>query len=287
MGGVTKTWNIPWGAGPKIDGNRQSECGLSWQSASWNLVLSVQDTVSQLAAEEGKSVVFGLYEIEVSTVRRTGHVTLIGGGTSDGQNSASARAQVQNGRNSWVKFFSCFVKSVVVAIFVKVDFDVGSAHAGKPPFDSANRLEKLRWKMPREMQHGLFHLVGWLGAKWVPKRCLVACAQPFLAQRINRVLERAVLRHGERLIDDDHQGRTHAKKKLLPEQAPFVRTISHMERPLRFEAEVRVIYGDTDKMGVVYYANYFRYFEYSRSELFRACGGSYVALEEAGFDCPW
>ena len=39
---------------------------------------------------------------------------------------------------------------------------------------------------------------------------------------------------------------------------------------------MRVIYGDTDQMGVVYYANYFRYFELSRSEYFRARGGSYV-----------
>ena len=33
--------------------------------------------------------------------------------------------------------------------------------------------------------------------------------------------------------------------------------------------EHRVIFGDTDGMGIVYYANYFRYFELSRSEWFR------------------
>jgi acyl-CoA thioester hydrolase len=53
-----------------------------------------------------------------------------------------------------------------------------------------------------------------------------------------------------------------------------------------FEAKLRVIYGDTDKMGVVYYANYFRYFELARSEYFRARGGSYRALEQEGFGLP-
>lgn len=52
------------------------------------------------------------------------------------------------------------------------------------------------------------------------------------------------------------------------------------------EARTRVIYGDTDQMGVVYYANYFRYFELSRSEFFRALGGSYVELERQGFGLP-
>ncbi len=52
------------------------------------------------------------------------------------------------------------------------------------------------------------------------------------------------------------------------------------------DAIVRVIYGDTDQMGVVYYANYFRYFEFARSELFRARGGSYVRMEQEGFGLP-
>lgn len=52
------------------------------------------------------------------------------------------------------------------------------------------------------------------------------------------------------------------------------------------EARTRVIYGDTDQMGVVYYANYFRYFELSRSEFFRSLGGSYVELEKQGFGLP-
>ncbi|ATB48743.1 acyl-CoA thioesterase [Corallococcus macrosporus] len=52
------------------------------------------------------------------------------------------------------------------------------------------------------------------------------------------------------------------------------------------EARLRVIYGDTDQMGVVYYANYFRYFEFARSEYFRARGGSYAELERSGALLP-
>jgi acyl-CoA thioester hydrolase len=53
-----------------------------------------------------------------------------------------------------------------------------------------------------------------------------------------------------------------------------------------FEARLRVIYGDTDQMGVVYYANYFRYFEFARSEYFRSRGGSYSELEREGLMLP-
>jgi acyl-CoA thioester hydrolase len=48
----------------------------------------------------------------------------------------------------------------------------------------------------------------------------------------------------------------------------------------------RVIYGDTDKMGVVYYANYLRFFEAGRNELLRALGVNYRELEETGFMLP-
>lgn len=48
----------------------------------------------------------------------------------------------------------------------------------------------------------------------------------------------------------------------------------------------RVIYGDTDMMGVVYYANYFRYFEAGRNELLRAAGLEYRRFETMGFMLP-
>ena len=52
------------------------------------------------------------------------------------------------------------------------------------------------------------------------------------------------------------------------------------------EARLRVIYGDTDQMGVVYYANYFRYFEFSRAEYLRAQGWTYREMEAEGALLP-
>ena len=53
-----------------------------------------------------------------------------------------------------------------------------------------------------------------------------------------------------------------------------------------FQARVRVIYGDTDQMGVVYYANYLSYFELARSEFLRAHGRSYREMEAEGLSLP-
>ena len=51
--------------------------------------------------------------------------------------------------------------------------------------------------------------------------------------------------------------------------------------------QVRVIYGDTDMMGVVYYGNYLRYFESARSAWFReAAGKSYREFEALGIGFP-
>jgi acyl-CoA thioester hydrolase len=52
------------------------------------------------------------------------------------------------------------------------------------------------------------------------------------------------------------------------------------------EARLRVIYGDTDQMGVVYHANYFRYFELSRVEYLHAHGLRYSELEREGLSLP-
>ena len=48
----------------------------------------------------------------------------------------------------------------------------------------------------------------------------------------------------------------------------------------------RVIYGDTDSGGVVYYANYLRYFEAARTEFMRDRALSYKEIEEQGFIMP-
>ncbi|HLU65067.1 MAG TPA: thioesterase family protein [Kofleriaceae bacterium] len=50
--------------------------------------------------------------------------------------------------------------------------------------------------------------------------------------------------------------------------------------------QVRVIFGDTDKMGVVYYANYLRYFESARAALLRSRGLSGRDLDSLGVGFP-
>lgn len=52
------------------------------------------------------------------------------------------------------------------------------------------------------------------------------------------------------------------------------------------ETTFRVRYKDTDQMGVVYYANYFIWFEVGRSEFFRSLGMSYKYLEQNGIFLP-
>lgn len=49
---------------------------------------------------------------------------------------------------------------------------------------------------------------------------------------------------------------------------------------------IRVSYRDTDKMGVVYYANYFVFFEMGRTELMRQIGFTYDEMEKQGLYFP-
>ncbi len=48
------------------------------------------------------------------------------------------------------------------------------------------------------------------------------------------------------------------------------------------ESQFRVRYSETDAMGFLHHANYIKYFEVGRTELFRAQGGDYRAMEEGG-----
>lgn len=48
----------------------------------------------------------------------------------------------------------------------------------------------------------------------------------------------------------------------------------------------RVSYGETDAMGVVYYAEYMHYFERCRSEYIRQAGMSYDEVEKRGIYLP-
>ena len=52
------------------------------------------------------------------------------------------------------------------------------------------------------------------------------------------------------------------------------------------ETKIRVCYGDTDKMGVVYHGTYPRFFEVGRNEWLRSFGITYRDVEEAGIVWP-
>jgi acyl-CoA thioester hydrolase len=52
------------------------------------------------------------------------------------------------------------------------------------------------------------------------------------------------------------------------------------------ETQVRVRYGETDRMGYVYYGVYASYFEVARVEALRQLGMSYRAMEEEGILLP-
>jgi len=52
------------------------------------------------------------------------------------------------------------------------------------------------------------------------------------------------------------------------------------------KTKIRVCYGDTDKLGVVYYGTYPRYYEIARTEMLREHGITYKEIEDAGIVWP-
>ena len=52
------------------------------------------------------------------------------------------------------------------------------------------------------------------------------------------------------------------------------------------DTQIRVLYRDTDKMGVVYHANYIVFYEAARNEMFRAIGLPYTFLEQMNIAMP-
>lgn len=49
---------------------------------------------------------------------------------------------------------------------------------------------------------------------------------------------------------------------------------------------IRVIYADTDAMGIVYHTNYIKWFEIGRTELLRGMGIVYAHMEAQGYKMP-
>ena len=56
--------------------------------------------------------------------------------------------------------------------------------------------------------------------------------------------------------------------------------------PVTRTVKYRVLYADTDMMGVVYYGNYGRLYEMGRTEMIRGMGLPYIELEHAGIVMP-
>ncbi len=54
--------------------------------------------------------------------------------------------------------------------------------------------------------------------------------------------------------------------------------------PLEGEIPIKVYYEDTDSLGVVYYANYLRFFERGRTELVEGTGRTVQDWNRAGFN---
>ena len=52
------------------------------------------------------------------------------------------------------------------------------------------------------------------------------------------------------------------------------------------ELKLRVLYADTDKMGIVYHSNYFRWFEAGRGKYMRTRALPYSITENAGVQLP-
>src|SRR4029077_13353250 len=59
-----------------------------------------------------------------------------------------------------------------------------------------------------------------------------------------------------------------------------IRDSRYTERVRYYDFEVRISYAETDRMGVIYYANYLVFFERGRTEYLRAHGLRYRDMEE-------
>ena len=84
-----------------------------------------------------------------------------------------------------------------------------------------------------------------------------------------------------RLLGEDRRA-PHAVESPAPASAPAPAPPPAKAPPAaaRFhEFDVRVTYADTDKLGIIYYANYLKYFEQGRTELLRSLGVRYRDLE--------
>ncbi|MCA9684022.1 MAG: acyl-CoA thioesterase [Myxococcales bacterium] len=64
------------------------------------------------------------------------------------------------------------------------------------------------------------------------------------------------------------------------------RLVAATDLPLTPVTRQRVIYADTDRMGVVYHATYLRFLEHARVEHIRSMGFAYADMERMGYGLP-
>lgn len=55
---------------------------------------------------------------------------------------------------------------------------------------------------------------------------------------------------------------------------------------IQHDTKIRVCYADTDKLGVVYYGTYPRFYEIARTEFMRSTGLTYKEFEDSGVVMP-
>ncbi len=58
------------------------------------------------------------------------------------------------------------------------------------------------------------------------------------------------------------------------------------EKLKKYKSEIRVLFADTDGMGIVYHTNYIKWFEIGRNEYLRQIGFPYSVLEKDKFWLP-
>lgn len=77
------------------------------------------------------------------------------------------------------------------------------------------------------------------------------------------------------------------RKKFTVSKSPFKNIVYQNEtKELWFHIQTRVLYADTDAAKVVYHANYLRYFEIGRAEMFRSFGKSYKNIQDKNIFHP-
>ncbi len=151
-----------------------------------------------------------------------------------------------------------------------------------------------------EMDHLLVMSVnpGFSGQTFIPHsiekvaaaRALLARARQRRGHRGRRRRRQHQCRRARAGRRDDPRGRRRRLRRRRSRPRPPARCGDGREWPPNVAmpssiTTLRVRYAETDQMGVVYYANYFVWFEVARAELLRTLGWTYREMEAAACCC--